>query len=122
MSSFVEVARHWLAWMVAASWQLAVLVSIVAAVCYVARGVSPRLRHGLWLLVLAKVFLPPDLTTPLSVGRWAVAPLFETTGLKSIGAAPAWRWIGPRAEVLRSKPNMLGNRRLPATGRRCRRC
>ncbi|HEX4145705.1 MAG TPA: M56 family metallopeptidase [Pirellulales bacterium] len=88
MSSFDAVARHWLAWIVAASWQLALLILVVAGVCCLARGASPRLRHGLWLLVLAKIILPPGLTTPLSVGRWAVAPLLETTGLTSIVTAP----------------------------------
>jgi beta-lactamase regulating signal transducer with metallopeptidase domain len=81
MSIFDQVSRQWLAWMLSGSWQLALLVCIVAVVTHVAQAASARLRYGLWLLVLAKVFLPPGLETPLSVGRWAVAPLLATTGL-----------------------------------------
>jgi len=86
MSSLDQVSRQWLAWMTAASWQLALLVCIVAVVAYVARAASPRLRHCLWLLVLAKVFLPPTLATPISVGRWGVAPLLETARQASVDA------------------------------------
>lgn len=86
MSTLDHASRQWLAWMMAASWQLALLVCIVALVAYVARATSPRLRYCLWLLVLAKVFLPPTLTTPISVGRWGVAPLLETARQASVGA------------------------------------
>jgi beta-lactamase regulating signal transducer with metallopeptidase domain len=89
MSVFDHVSRQWLAWMAAASWQLAMLICIVALVCYAARSASPRLHYCFWLLVLAKVFLPPSLTSPLSVGRWAVAPLLESTGLAAIDAERA---------------------------------
>lgn len=85
MSTLDHASRQWLAWMLAASWQLALLVCIVALVAYVARATSPRLRYCLWLLVLAKVFLTPTLTTPISVGRWGVAPLLETARQASVG-------------------------------------
>ena len=44
------------------------------------------MRDVLWLLVLVKVFLPPGLTAPWSVGRWGVAPLVERTGLAALPA------------------------------------
>ncbi|HVA45926.1 MAG TPA: M56 family metallopeptidase [Pirellulales bacterium] len=81
---FDPVLRHWWVWIVAASWQLALLVALVAALTWLLRSASPRLRHALWLLVLAKVFLPPGLATPVSVGRWGVGPLRDAIGL------PAW--------------------------------
>jgi beta-lactamase regulating signal transducer with metallopeptidase domain len=84
MQSLDQAARWWLDWALAASWQLALLVVIVAGVCYLARGASPRLRHALWLLVVVKVFLPPGLGTPLSLGYWAARPLLETTGIRAI--------------------------------------
>ena len=91
MNGFDHVSQKWLAWMLAGSWQLALFVCIVAAVAYIARGAGARMRYGLWLLVLAKAFLPPGLTTPVSVGRWAVGPLLATTGLAPFrgGASPS---------------------------------
>jgi beta-lactamase regulating signal transducer with metallopeptidase domain len=86
MSTLDHASRLWLAWMIAATWQLALLVCIVALVGNIARATSPRLRYCLWLLVLAKVFLPPTLTTPISIGRWGVAPLLETARQASIGS------------------------------------
>jgi beta-lactamase regulating signal transducer with metallopeptidase domain len=77
-----RLAQTWSDWIVPASWQLALLTCLVAAVLVVtARQISPRLRHALWLLVLLKVFLPPGLTAPWSVGRWAIAPLVNQTGI-----------------------------------------
>ena len=74
MSILQRIADPWLEWIVAVSWQLALLVCIVAVVCRLARGASPRWRRALWLVVLAKVFLPPGLTAPWSLGQWGVAP------------------------------------------------
>ena len=89
MNAFHEFAVRWFAWMVAASWQLALLVCLVAIISVALRGASPRLRHGLWLLVLLKVFLPPHLTAPWSLGRLAVAPVAGLMGV------PASELAGP---------------------------
>lgn len=75
-----EVASKALDWLAAASWQLALFILIVAAATWLLRKASPRLRHGLWLLVLVKALLPPTLGGPLlaapwAVGQWAVAPV-----------------------------------------------
>lgn len=75
-----ELSATGLDWLAAASWQLALFIVIVAAATWLLRKASPRLRHGLWLLVLVKAFLPPTLGGPLlaapwAVGQWAVAPL-----------------------------------------------
>jgi beta-lactamase regulating signal transducer with metallopeptidase domain len=72
-----EFTGHWLDWIVAATWQLALLTVIIAAVAALSRRASPRWRYALWLLVLLKVFLPPSLTAIWSVGAWAVAPLWR---------------------------------------------
>jgi beta-lactamase regulating signal transducer with metallopeptidase domain len=79
MSFFHQWSQPWQSWMLSATWQLALLVCIVAIVVALVPG-SPRLRHALWLLVLLKVFLPPSLTAPWSLGRWIVIPLIEKTG------------------------------------------
>ena len=46
MSILQRIADPWLEWIVAVSWQLALLVCIVAVVCRLARGASPRWRSA----------------------------------------------------------------------------
>jgi beta-lactamase regulating signal transducer with metallopeptidase domain len=71
MTNFLDrLSSHWFAWAVPASWQLAVFVCLVAIIAWVATAASPRLRYGLWLLVLAKVFIPPSFGAPWSIGHW----------------------------------------------------
>lgn len=89
MTVFDPLPRHWLAWITASSWQLALLIGIVSATCYVARRASARLRHGLWMLVLLKVFLPPSLTTPVSVGQLALGPMLEVAELSRAFGEPS---------------------------------
>src|SRR5262245_7139957 len=79
-SDLERFAEAWLAWILSASWQLALVVAIVGVVTAGLHWASPRLRHALWLLVLVKVFLPPSLTTPVSLGRLVVAPLAAVSG------------------------------------------
>jgi beta-lactamase regulating signal transducer with metallopeptidase domain len=110
---FDHFLRTWLAWIASSSWQLALLIGFVAALTRLLRATSPRLRHALWLLVLAKVFLPPSLATPVSVGRWGIGPLGDAIGLDrwdaerltlpaESGASPAVlepeRQIAPQAD------------------------
>jgi len=71
----LQFAGPWLDWTVAASWQLALLVCLIALLTYLLRGASPRLRYGLWLLVLVKTFLPPTLAVFWGVGNWGVGPI-----------------------------------------------
>lgn len=85
MNTFEAISRPWLWWVSSASWQLAFLVCLVAAAAAVVQKASPRLRHALWLLVLAKVFLPPALTSPVSIGRWGVSPLLRAVGASELG-------------------------------------
>jgi beta-lactamase regulating signal transducer with metallopeptidase domain len=73
MSAIDQFAQDWSHWMFAASWQLALMVTVVAVLARLLRNVSPRLRHALWLLVLVKVFLPPSLTLPTGIGSWGLA-------------------------------------------------
>ncbi|UCC99593.1 MAG: ankyrin repeat domain-containing protein, partial [Phycisphaerales bacterium] len=49
------------------SWQLAVLIVVVAAVCRILRNRSAHVRYLLWLIVLAKCLVPPFLTVPLAI-------------------------------------------------------
>jgi beta-lactamase regulating signal transducer with metallopeptidase domain len=71
--------------MLAASWQIALLVCLIGALTYALRGASPRLRYGLWLLVLVKAILPPTLAVSWGVGSWGVAPMAEMSRQAGIG-------------------------------------
>lgn len=75
MNALVRLADAWWGWAVAASWQIALLACVVGVLTFLLRDASPRLRYGLWLLVLLKAFLPPTLTAFWGVGSWGVAPV-----------------------------------------------
>lgn len=73
-------AENLVRWLVAASWQLAIFIAIVTVATTLLKNAAPRLRHGLWLLVLVKAVLPPtlggpSLPAPWAAGSWAVAPV-----------------------------------------------
>lgn len=87
MPGFDQLSQRWQDWMTASSWQLALFVCIVALVSRLTGRRDGRLRHWLWMLVLLKVLLPPGLTTPVSVGQWAVRPLLDTIGADAAPAA-----------------------------------
>src|SRR5215475_5137299 len=51
-----------------ASWQAGVLILLVLAAQWAFRGrLSPRLRYGLWLLVVARLALPWTIPSGLSL-------------------------------------------------------
>lgn len=104
-----SVAERWFAWAAAASWQLALLVAVVAAITWVARRSSPRVRYALWLLVLIKVFLPPSLSMGWSVGSWGLTPLWN-----SIQPAIGPIWDQDHETVAKALPPRQGTH-VPAT-------
>jgi ankyrin repeat protein/beta-lactamase regulating signal transducer with metallopeptidase domain len=64
MDDFLTQVAHYL---FAQSWQIAVLVTIVAVVTLALRNRSAHVRYLLWLIVLAKCLVPPLLTIPLAI-------------------------------------------------------
>ncbi|MBC8469988.1 MAG: hypothetical protein H8D56_11000 [Planctomycetes bacterium] len=54
-------------YLVAQSWQIALLVVVIAAVNLALKNRSAHIRYLLWLIVLAKCLAPPLLTVPLAV-------------------------------------------------------
>jgi ankyrin repeat protein/beta-lactamase regulating signal transducer with metallopeptidase domain len=54
-------------YLLAQSWQIAVLVLVVTAVNYALRHKSAHIRYLLWLIVLAKCFIPPFYDIPLAI-------------------------------------------------------
>jgi beta-lactamase regulating signal transducer with metallopeptidase domain len=49
------------------SWQIAILVVIVAVVSWLLRNKSAHIRYLLWLIILAKCLVPPVTTVPLAI-------------------------------------------------------
>src|SRR5690242_138800 len=71
-----------LAALLKASWQAGVLILLVLAVQWAFRDrLSPRLRYGLWLLVVARLALPWTIPSGLS--------LFNVLNFSRAGAALA---------------------------------
>ncbi len=85
MTGAAEFARSWLDWTVAASWQIALLVCLIGVLTWALRGASPRLRYGLWLLVLVKALLPPTLAAFWGIGSWGVGPVVELNRQTEVG-------------------------------------
>ena len=54
-------------YLLAQSWQVALLAAIVALISFALRNRSAHIRYLLWLIVLAKCLVPPFLTVPLAV-------------------------------------------------------
>ena len=49
------------------SWQIAILVVVIAAVNLALKNKSTHIRYLLWLIVLAKCLVPPLFIVPLAV-------------------------------------------------------
>ena len=49
------------------SWQIALLVAVVALASWTLRNRSAHVRYLLWLLVLAKCLAPPVVQVPLAM-------------------------------------------------------
>jgi len=63
------------------SWQIALLVVVIAVASLVLRNKSAHVRYLLWLIVLAKCLVPPLLTVPLAIlPQEQPAMLFEVVG------------------------------------------
>jgi len=62
-STFSQITNY----ILTQSWQMAALVAVVALVNLALRNRSAHVRYLLWLIVLAKCFVPPLLSVPLAV-------------------------------------------------------
>jgi len=60
-----NIALMWWDWMAAMFWQVSLLIILIACLdTIIKRWAWPRLRYALWLLVLLKLVLPPDISMP----------------------------------------------------------
>ena len=73
------------------SWQIAVLVLVVAAATFALRNKSAHVRYLLWLIVLAKCLVPPLLEVPVAVlpERQPVAAVFTIPMPAAVETMPA---------------------------------
>lgn len=61
------------------SWQIAVLVVVVAVISWLLRNKSAHVRYLLWLIVLAKCLVPLQITVPLAVlPQQSSVPVYES--------------------------------------------
>jgi len=68
MAAINEIARIWWQWMGPMLWQASLLIAVVAGLDYLIRGWAwPQVRHALWILVLAKLVIPPTWALSTSV-------------------------------------------------------
>ena len=90
------MADRWFVWMVAMSWQVALLAALVWGLTLVLRKGSARVRWILWLLVMMKLVVSPEWATPWSLGTMAdrIAMSLETEGL---GMAPRNVELAPQS-------------------------
>ena len=95
-------------YLLAQSWQIAILVVAIAAVNMALKNRSAHVRYLLWLIVLAKCLVPPLVTIPLAVLPQDKMP--EPT-LISNGEMPAVNV--EMADTVTSKPIVLPS--LPVT-------
>jgi len=72
---FSQLASSWESWILAASWQLALLVVVLFVATLLLRRLPARFRYTLWLLVLFKALLPPSLGFVWGIGHWGIEPL-----------------------------------------------
>jgi beta-lactamase regulating signal transducer with metallopeptidase domain/Leucine-rich repeat (LRR) protein len=60
-------ASHIVSYLLAQSWQIALMAAIVGLISLALRNRSAHLRYLLWLIVLAKCLVPPVLMVPLAI-------------------------------------------------------
>jgi len=77
------------------SWQIAVLVGVIAAVSLMLKNKSAHVRYLLWLIVLAKCLVPPLLTVPVAV----LPERGPTAAFEPVAAHPVEPAVAPAAPV-----------------------
>ena len=78
MPTLLVLSHSFFAWLWRASWQASVVIALVLLTQWLLRDrLSPRWRHGLWLLVVIRLALPWSVETPVS--------LFNLLDAKSTG-------------------------------------
>ena len=92
MATLAEVARAWWEWCAAVSWQVAVLFVLVAVLDRIlGRRAGPRMQAALWVLVLAKLAIPPALVPAVGLrSPWQGPSFLETTAARPESRVVLW--------------------------------
>ncbi len=108
MAAYLTVLVSYL---VAQSWQIAVLTVVVAIATFALRRRSAHVRHLLWLIILAKCLVPPLYAVPMRV-----LPPTEHEATLSAVSPPATR-LEDDAVIASAQPGVLGpvQRGLPSS-------
>lgn len=69
MSIPKSVVDAWWGWIIAVTWQVALLTCLALLFAVLFRKAPPRIRHCVWLLVVLKVLIPTSFSTPWSAGN-----------------------------------------------------
>ncbi len=85
LPDFEGVAQFWTAVVFDVSLQFCLLAVFGAGLCVFLRKSDPRLRHLLWVLVLARLALPFDLKSPVGL-----SPSLESRLLGAASTGLAW--------------------------------
>jgi len=93
-------------YLVAQSWQITMLVVMVALLSWLLRNRSAHIRYLLWLVVLAKCLVPPVLDVPVAVLPAPEPPVASEAFFTPIlaGAAPATPTAGDERPVPAMSP------------------
>ncbi len=83
------------------SWQIAVLIAVIAAVNLALKNRSAHVRYLLWLIVLAKCLVPPLFTVPVAVLSVERPAVVATVLDRSVAEPPA-RPVTPVAAAPRT--------------------
>ncbi len=96
------------------SWQIVILVLIIAAVTYLLKNKNAHIRYLLWLIIAAKCICPPLLTIPLPVLPQNDLPepaVTQTTQAQNIiittDSMPAANYYPPQTTTQQQKKNLL---------------
>lgn len=90
MTALTPALDVWGRWLASAAAEVTLLVAIVWAVDRLsARWLHPSVRHGLWLLVLVRLLLPPGLVPPAPAAFGALPALPLAAGAAAIDRAGA---------------------------------
>lgn len=80
MQAILDAGNGFFAWLWRASWQASVIIVLVLLAQWVlGRRLTPRWRHGLWLLVVLRLALPYSVQSPVSLFQW-VKPHLAAVG------------------------------------------
>ncbi len=84
IDALTPIAGWWLSWMVAATWQVALLAALVGVALWaLPEHLARRARHPLWMLIALRLLIPPIIPLPADGPLASFEPVvaMSTSGL-----------------------------------------